>query len=410
MFLKIYELINPGINLFGYISFRAVFAFISALIISFLIGPKVIRTLKNHLIGEEIRLDGPESHLKKEGTPTMGGMIILLSVILPTILFADITNIYIQITLISTLFMGIIGLIDDYLKVVKKYSKGLIARYKILAQVLLGLFIAFMMISNDSSEFLIEKITSSEKYSKYVEREMRISNTEISIPFMPDKRLSSVDYINNKISKDEHLSESIPSGSIEVGLFLIIISIFVISGSSNSINLTDGIDGLASGLSAIVFFTLGIIAYASGHYNFSDYLNITYIQGVGEITIFCMSMVGACLGFLWFNSHPAQVFMGDTGSLSLGAAMGAIAIILKKEILLVIIAGVFVVEALSVILQVGFFKYSKKKYGKGKRLFLMAPLHHHFELKGIHESKIVIRFWIIGVLLALLSIITLKVQ
>ena len=193
-------------------------------------------------------------------------------------------------------------------------------------------------------------------------------------------------------------------------MFLIIISIFVISGSSNSINLTDGIDGLASGLSAIVFFTLGIIAYASGHYNFSDYLNITYIQGVGEITIFCMSMVGACLGFLWFNSHPAQVFMGDTGSLSLGAAMGAIAIILKKEILLVIIAGVFVVEALSVILQVGFFKYSKKKYGKGKRLFLMAPLHHHFELKGIHESKIVIRFWIIGVLLALLSIITLKVQ
>tara|TARA_Y100000768_G_scaffold388663_1_gene385985 strand:+ start:1 stop:1023 length:1023 start_codon:yes stop_codon:yes gene_type:complete len=340
----------------------------------------------------------------------MGGMIILFSVILPTILFADMENIYIQITLISTLFMGIIGLIDDYLKVVKKYSKGLIARYKILAQVLLGLFIAFMMINNKSSEILIEKINPPEKYSKYVQKEMLISNTEISVPFMPDKRLSSIEQINKKISNNESLSESVPSGSIEVGLFLIIISIFVVSGSSNSINLTDGIDGLASGLSAIVFFTLGIIAYASGHYNFSDYLNITYIQGVGEVTIFCMSMVGACLGFLWFNAHPAQVFMGDTGSLSLGAAMGAIAIILKKEILLVIIAGVFVVEALSVILQVGFFKYSKKKYGKGKRLFLMAPLHHHFELKGIDESKIVIRFWIIGILLALLSIITLKVQ
>ena len=410
MLLKIYDIVSPGINLFGYISFRAVFAFISALVISFLIGPKVIRTLKNHLIGEEIRLDGPESHLKKEGTPTMGGMIILFSVILPTILFADMENIYIQITLISTLFMGIIGLIDDYLKVVKKYSKGLIARYKILAQVLLGLFIAFMMINNKSSEILIEKINPPEKYSKYVQKEMLISNTEISVPFMPDKRLSSIEQINKKISNNESLSESVPSGSIEVGLFLIIISIFVVSGSSNSINLTDGIDGLASGLSAIVFFTLGIIAYASGHYNFSDYLNITYIQGVGEVTIFCMSMVGACLGFLWFNAHPAQVFMGDTGSLSLGAAMGAIAIILKKEILLVIIAGVFVVEALSVILQVGFFKYSKKKYGKGKRLFLMAPLHHHFELKGIDESKIVIRFWIIGILLALLSIITLKVQ
>ena len=410
MFLKIYEIISPGINLFGYISFRAVFAFISALIISFLIGPKVIRTLKNHLIGEEIRLDGPESHLKKEGTPTMGGMIILLSVILPTILFADIENIYIQIVLVSTLFMGIVGLVDDYLKVVKKYSKGLIARYKILAQVLLGVFIAFMLINNSSSNILIDKVNPPSKYYEFVSQELQISNTEISVPFMPDKRLSSVKDLKQKISNNENLIGQIPSGSIEVGLFLIIICIFVVSGSSNSINLTDGIDGLAAGLSAIVFFTLGIIAYASGHYNFSDYLNITYIQGAGEITIFCMSMVGACLGFLWYNAHPAEVFMGDTGSLSLGAAMGAVAIILKKEILLVIIAGVFVVEALSVIFQVGFFKYSKNKYGKGRRLFLMAPLHHHYELKGLKESKIVIRFWIIGILLALLSIITLKVQ
>ena len=410
MFLKIYEIITPEITLFGYISFRAVFAFISALIISFLIGPKVIRTLKNHLIGEEIRLDGPESHLKKEGTPTMGGMIILLSVILPTVLYANIENIYIQITLISTLFMGIIGLIDDYLKVVKKYSKGLIARYKILAQVLLGIFIAFMLINNSSSNILIDKINPPQEYYSYVKKEMHISSTEISIPFMPDKRLSSIEDIKKKINNNETLNKSIPSGSIELGLLLIVICIFVVSGSSNSINLTDGIDGLAAGLSAIVFFTLGIIAYASGHYNFSNYLNITYIQGAGEITIFCMSMVGACLGFLWYNAHPAEVFMGDTGSLSLGAAMGTVAIILKKEILLVIIAGVFVIEALSVIMQVGYFKFSKNKYGKGKRLFLMAPIHHHYELKGLKESKIVIRFWIIGILLALLSIITLKVQ
>tara|TARA_B100000287_G_C20657538_1_gene789037 strand:+ start:943 stop:2175 length:1233 start_codon:yes stop_codon:yes gene_type:complete len=410
MFLKIYEIINPGINLFGYISFRAVFAFISALIISFFIGPKVIRTLKNHLIGEEIRQNGPESHLKKEGTPTMGGMIILLSVILPTVLWSNIENIYIQIVLIATSFMGLIGLLDDYLKVVKKYSKGLIARYKILSQILLGLFVAFVLIQNSDSRILIDKIDPPEKFREFVDREFYISSTEISIPFMPDKRLSSIDSINEKIDNNEKLDLKITSGSIEVGLFIIIICIFVISGSSNSINLTDGIDGLAAGLSAIVFFTLGIIAYASGHYNFSEYLNITYIQGAGEVTIFCFSMVGACLGFLWYNAHPAQVFMGDTGSLSLGAAMGTIAIILKKEILLVIIGGVFVVEALSVILQVSFFKYSKKKYGKGVRFFLMAPLHHHYELKGLNESKIVIRFWIVGILLSLLAIITLKVQ
>ena len=411
MILKLYEIVSPGVNLFGYISFRAIFAFVSALIISFLIGPKVIRTLKNHLIGEEIRQNGPESHLKKEGTPTMGGMIILLSVILPTILWGDVNNIYIQIVLISTLFMGIIGLIDDYLKVVKKYSKGLIARYKILAQILLGLFIAFMLINNTStSNILIDKIDAPKQYSQYVNKQFHVSNTEISIPFIADKRLSSIDLVKKKMDNNENLIESIPRGSVEIGLLLIIVCIFVISGSSNSINLTDGIDGLAAGLSAIVFFTLGIIAYASGHYNFSEYLNITYIKGAGEVTIFCMSMVGACLGFLWYNSHPAEVFMGDTGSLSLGAAMGAIAIILKKEILLVIIGGVFVVEALSVILQVSFFKYTKSKHGKGKRFFLMAPLHHHYELKGLKESKIVTRFWIIGILLSLLAIITLKVQ
>tara|TARA_Y100001968_G_scaffold59538_1_gene50550 strand:- start:527 stop:1447 length:921 start_codon:yes stop_codon:yes gene_type:complete len=306
--------------------------------------------------------------------------------------------------------MGLIGLLDDYLKVVKKYSKGLIARYKILSQILLGLFVAFVLIQNSDSRILIDKIDPPEKFREFVDREFYISSTEISIPFMPDKRLSSIDSINEKIDNNEKLDLKIPSGSIEVGLFIIIICIFVISGSSNSINLTDGIDGLAAGLSAIVFFTLGIIAYASGHYNFSEYLNITYIQGAGEVTIFCFSMVGACLGFLWYNAHPAQVFMGDTGSLSLGAAMGTIAIILKKEILLVIIGGVFVVEALSVILQVSFFKYSKKKYGKGVRFFLMAPLHHHYELKGLNESKIVIRFWIVGILLSLLAIITLKVQ
>ena len=410
MLNELYEILNPGIQLFGYLSFRAVMAFIFALLISFLIGPKIIRTLKNRQIGEMIRKNGPESHQKKEGTPTMGGMIILLSVILPTILFADIYNYYIQIVLISTSIMGIVGLFDDYLKVVKKYSKGLIARYKLISQILLGIFIALMVVNgpNASGNYLEDNVSKQiliEDVSKY-----DYSASEVSIPFIPDKRFSSVKKME-KNPEVEYSSNSIPSGSVEIGIFLLIIlSIFVISGSSNAINLTDGLDGLAAGLSAIVFFTLGIIAYASGHINFSSYLNITYISQSGEIAVFCMAMVGACLGFLWYNSHPASIFMGDTGSLALGAAMGTIAIILKKEILLIIIAGVFVVEALSVIMQVSFFKYSRKKYGKARKIFLMAPLHHHYELKGIKESKIVIRFWIIGILLALLALVTLKVQ
>ena len=306
--------------------------------------------------------------------------------------------------------MGIVGLFDEYLKVVKKYSKGLIARYKLISQILLGIFIALMVVNgpNASGNYLEDNVSKQiliEDVSKY-----DYSASEVSIPFIPDKRFSSVKKME-KNPEVEYSSNSIPSGSVEIGIFLLIIlSIFVISGSSNAINLTDGLDGLAAGLSAIVFFTLGIIAYASGHINFSSYLNITYISQSGEIAVFCMAMVGACLGFLWYNSHPASIFMGDTGSLALGAAMGAIAIILKKEILLIIIAGVFVIEALSVIMQVSFFKYSRKKYGKARKIFLMAPLHHHYELKGIKESKIVIRFWIIGILLALLALVTLKVQ
>ena len=410
MLNELYKILDPGIKLFGYLSFRAIIAFIFALLISFLIGPKIIRTLKNHQIGEMIRKNGPESHRKKEGTPTMGGMILLLSVILPTILFADIRNYYIQIILIATSVMGIVGLIDDYLKVVKKYSKGLIARYKLLAQVALGVFVALMLINGPhaSGNYLAE---SKGVISHTDISEFNYSASEISIPFIPDKRFSNVKSIENYPGDLELILESTESGSIEIGaILLVLLSVFVISGSSNSINLTDGLDGLAAGLSAVVFFTLGIIAYASGHINFSSYLNITYIYGSGEIAVFCMAMVGACLGFLWYNSKPAEVFMGDTGSLALGAAMGTIAIILKKEILLIIIGGVFVLEALSVIMQISFFKYTRMRYGKPKKIFLMAPLHHHYELKGMKESKIVIRFWIIGILLALLALITLKVQ
>ena len=412
MLNELYNIVDPGIKLFGYLSFRAVIAFVFALLISFLIGPKIIRTLKNHQIGEMIRRNGPESHRKKEGTPTMGGMILLLSVILPTILFADMKNYYIQILLIATAVMGIVGLIDDYLKVVKKYSKGLIARYKIIAQISVGIFIGLMLVNgpNSSGNYIEnsvnENIVSGNDISKF-----DYSASEISIPFIPDKRFSNVKIIEKNPGDLEKIIKSTQSGAIEIGvILLIILSIFVLAGSSNAINLTDGLDGLAAGLSAIVFFTLGLIAYASGHVNFSSYLNITYIYNSGEIAIFCMAMVGACLGFLWYNSRPAEIFMGDTGSLALGAAMGTIAIILKKEILLIIIGGVFVVEALSVIMQVSFFKFTRIRYGKPKKIFLMAPLHHHYELKGMKESKIVTRFWIIGILLALLALVTLKVQ
>jgi len=306
---------------------------------------------------------------------------------------------------------------------VKKYPKGLIARYKLAGQIFLGIFVSVMIIYNIEeqnvflSKYDIDEIGLNNKdIIDYIDSEFKVSNTEISVPFSADKRILSVDKIKQQIEgsissgENFNVAQKISSGSLEVGLLIILISILVLSGSSNAINLTDGIDGLAAGLSAIVFFTLGLIAYATGNINISSYLNITYINGSGELMIFCMSMVGACLGFLWFNSHPAEVFMGDTGSLSLGAAMGTIAIILKKEILLIIIGGVFVIEAMSVILQVSFFKYTKKKYGEGKRLFLMAPLHHHFELKGLKENKIVVRFWIIGILLSLLSLITMKVQ
>ena len=353
-----------GFNIFGYISFRAVGAAITALLISFIFGPKIIRTLKSHQIGETIRLDGPKTHLNKEGTPTMGGIIVLLAVVLPTFLWAKINEQYIFLIMLSIVWMGLIGFIDDYLKVVKKYSKGLIAKYKMIGQVLLGLLIGYYLVENPIS------------YQ---------NATSISIPF-------------------------VANGLIDIGWFYIPLTILVITGTSNAVNLTDGLDGLATGLVAIATLVFGAIAYATGRLDYSNYLNIIYLPGSGELFIFCLSLIGACIGFLWFNANPAKIFLGDTGSLSIGAALGTLAVLLKKEILLLIIGGVFVIESLSVIIQVYYYKYTKNKYGKGKRFFRMAPLHHHFELLGWPENHVVIRFWIIGVLLALISLTTFKIQ
>ncbi|MBA93944.1 MAG: phospho-N-acetylmuramoyl-pentapeptide-transferase [Candidatus Marinimicrobia bacterium] len=375
------------INILQYVTFRAAGAAITALLISFLLGPKIIRTLQIHQIGEMIRKNGPHTHYLKEGTPTMGGIIMILSIILPSILWSRLDNVYSWIIIISTLFMGFIGFIDDYLKIVKKLSKGLIARYKLIAQVLTGIFVAFMILNYvETPKIFIDH------NNDYIQD---ISDTSISIPFMAS---------NSK-------SDNAINGFLELPQWLyVILVIVVITATSNAVNLTDGLDGLATGLSAISILAMGIIAYASGRVDFSDYLNILFLKGSDELLVFSFAAIGACLGFLWYNSNPASVFMGDTGSLALGTVLGTLAVLLRKEILLIIIGGLFVLESLSVIIQVVYFRYTKNKYGEGKRFFLMAPIHHHFEVQGLKESKIVIRFWIIGILLALFSLTTFKLQ
>jgi len=351
-------------NLFEYITFRSGLSAMIALLISFIIGPWVIHILHKNQIGEEIRSTGPETHMKKKGTPTMGGVIILTAVLLPTLLFSKLYSPLIQIIIFSTLWMGLIGFLDDYLKIIKKLKRGLIARYKMAGQITLGCIISYWV---------------------YQLPEFSIISTKTTVPFLKNVEL-------------------------DLGLLYPLMVIIVITGTSNAVNLTDGLDGLAAGLLAICFTVFSAIAYISGRTDFSNYLNILYLPGAGELAIFSSAMAGACIGYLWFNSSPAEVFMGDTGSLSTGAALGTLAVLLKKELLLCIIGGVFVFEAVSVIIQVSYFRWTRFFTGNGKRYFKMAPIHHHFELKGWAETKIVTRFWIIGLLLALFSLTTFKVR
>jgi len=372
----IYHLLHEHFNLVRYISFRATGAAITALLICFLIGPRIIRTLVKHHYGETIRKIGPKSHLLKEGTPTMGGIIIILSIILPTILWARLDNKFILIIIFATLWMGIIGFLDDYLKIKLQKSKGLIARYKLIGQFILGIFIALMLYN----DMLIQYYVINNDQSL-----MPINISNISLPF-------------------------IANGIFDIKYMYIPLIILTITATSNAVNLTDGLDGLATGLVAIAALVFGAIAYASGRADYSNYLNIIFIPNSSELFIYCFALIGGCIGFLWYNAYPAKVFMGDVGSLSLGSALGTLAILLKKEILLIIIGGVFVVEALSVIIQILYFSYTKKKYKEGIRFFKMAPLHHHFELSGWHENHVVIRFWIIGIILALFSLTTFKIQ
>ncbi len=345
-------------NVFRYITFRSAYAMVTALAICFIFGPRLIRWLRSVQIGQRIRDEVPSAHRAKEGTPTMGGILIIAAILVPTLLWSNLANPYVQLAVVVTIWTGLIGFVDDYLRVVKKTKNGLVGRYKLLGQFVFGAALGVFL---------------------FVHPLAREGATQSVVPFLKDYY-------------------------IEWGVLYIPFVIFIVMGSSNAVNLTDGLDGLAAGASAFSFFAFAALAYLSGHRNFAAYLNIPYLPGCGELTVYCMSVVGASLGFLWYNTHPAQIFMGDTGSLALGGALGTVAILLKKELLLVVIGGIFVAEAVSVILQVGSFKLT------GKRIFNMAPFHHHFELMGWKEEKVVVRFWIIAALLALLSISTLKLQ
>lgn len=394
---SVYEF--PGAGVVQYISFRAAFAVITSLIVSLLFGGKIISFIQNKQIGEEIRLLGLEGEKEKKGTPTMGGLIIIAAILIPTILFADIFNIYIILMIISTIWLGLIGFIDDYIKVFKKDKEGLAGRFKIIGQVGLGLLVGLTL-------FFHEGITIKEKINYSPQTEVtqlfgeEHKSTKTSIPFVK----------NNEFNYESLVSWMGENGSKWSWVVFVLMVIFIVTAVSNGANMTDGLDGLATGTSAIIGVTLGILAYVSGNLFFADYLNIMFIPYSGELVIFMSAFVGACVGFLWYNSFPAQVFMGDTGSLALGGIIAVFAIAIRKELLIPILCGVFLIENISVILQVGYFKYTKKKSGEGKRFFKMAPLHHHYQKLGMHESKIVTRFWIVGLMLAVLTIITLKLR
>ncbi len=402
----------PGIGMVQYISFRSGAAIILSLFIATAFGKKLIRFLQRKQIGEEVRDLGLEGQLQKKGTPTMGGLIILGAIIIPTILFANLSNIYIQLMLLTTIWLGFIGFLDDYIKVFKKNKKGLAGRFKILGQVSLGIMVvAALMVSDDvlvretlksrSGEDLKELYINPESGQQEVRVVTHeIKSTKTTIPFI---KQNEFDYAWLVGFTGKH------SSWLRWIVYAIAV-ILIITAVSNAANLTDGLDGLATGTSAISGATLGILAYVSGNVIYANYLNIMYIPYAGELAVFIAAFIGATVGFLWYNSYPAQVFMGDTGSLALGGILAVFSVIIRKEIMIPLFCGIFLIENLSVVLQVSYFKYTKRKYGEGRRIFLMSPIHHHYQLKGIPEAKIVTRFWIVGIILAVFSIVTLKIR
>ena len=415
MLYSLFEYLNkttdlPGMRVVEYISFRSAAAIIISLLIAIVFGKRIIRFLKRKQIGEDIRDLGLEGQLQKKGTPTMGGIIIILAVIIPVLLFGDLQNVYIQLMLISTLWLGFIGGLDDYIKVFRHNKDGLTGRFKIIGQVGLGIIVGTTMwLSSDivihekifeTKGYNVTDVETGEVVNSYTEKHIISTTpektTKTSIPFL----------------KDTMLDYKVLTGGNDTLAWIvyIIVAIFVITAVSNGANLTDGIDGLLTGVSVPIVMVLGGLAYLSGHIIYSDYLNIMYIPNSGELIVFAAAFAGALIGFLWYNSFPAQIFMGDTGSLTIGGIIAVFALCIRKELLLPLLCGVFLVEALSVMIQVGYFKYTKKKYGEGRRIFLMSPLHHHFQKKGLFETKIMMRFFIISLLLAAMTLVTLKIQ
>lgn len=406
----------PGQQMFLSISFRTGSAFILALIVAMIFGRKIINRLQKMQIGETIRDLGMEDQLKKKGTPTMGGIIIILAILVPTLLFADLTNIYTILMLITTVWMGVIGFADDYLKIKYRNKEGLKGQFKIFGQVGLGLIVGLTLYLSPSVVIRenVEYIGASQRVEDVSFKKEDVKSTKTTIPFFKNNNL---DYANAFKWAGEKAQKF-------GWILFVIMAIIVVTAVSNSANLTDGMDGLASGSTAIIGVTLGVLAYLSGNVNYAGYLNIMYIPGTGEMVVYAGALIGATVGFMWYNSFPAQVFMGDTGSLTLGGIIAVFAIAIHKELLIPVLCGLFFVESLSVIMQRGYFKFTKKKYGEGRRIFLMTPIHHHFQVGGksgikailnkpmnpVHESKLVVRFWLIGIILAALTIITLKVR
>lgn len=390
----------PGAGVFKYISFRSALAFIFALLIATFIGKKIIQYLQKKQIGETIRDLDLAGQMAKKGTPTMGGVIIIISILIPVLLLARLDNIYIILMVITTLWLGFMGFWDDYIKVFKKDKEGMKGRYKIIGQVGIGFIVALTLYMSDDV-VIRENTTTIRQNTEVIEYEKQSEkSTKTTIPFVK----------NNNFDYSDIFAWAGDHAQVLGWIFFMLMVIFVVTAVSNGANLTDGLDGLSTGVSAIIGVTLGILTYLSSHVEFASYLNIMYIPNSEELVIFICAFVGALIGFLWYNAYPAQVFMGDTGSLMIGGVIAVSAIIIRKELLLPILCGIFFVESISVIIQTSYFKYTKKKFGEGKRVFLMAPLHHHFQKKNIPESKIVARFWIITMLLAMLTIVTLKIR
>lgn len=393
----------PGAGLFSYVSFRAGMALIFSLFISMVIGKNIINYLRKKQIGKSIRDLGLDGQMSKKGTPTMGGIIIIIAILVPSLLFGRIRNIYLLLMIATTVWLGVIGFLDDYIKVFRKHKEGLNGKFKIVGQIGIGLLVGMTMFLSpevvmieNTNHVKVQHIETTELDSKSI----AVKSTQTTIPFIKNTNFDYADFL-------PFLKEHAQTGA---WILFIIITIFIVTAVSNGANLTDGLDGLAAGSSSIIGITLGVLAYVSSHLGFAGYFDIMFVPGSEELVVFASAFVGATVGFLWYNSYPAQVFMGDTGSLTIGGIIGVFAILIHKEFLLPILCGIFLIENLSVMMQVSYFKYTKKKYGEGKRIFLMSPLHHHYQKKGIPEAKIVTRFWIIGIALAIFTLITLKIR